>query len=285
MRRLYIFTLIVASTLMMSSCTGKNIYIQLYSVRDAIGADFSGTIAKVAEAGYTGVEAASYNDGQFYGMSPEEFKGAIEGVGMKVLSSHTTRPLETNIEETNWDDVRAWWDVAIDAHKRAGMKYIVTPWMKTPQTLKELKQYCDYYNQIGEKCNAAGLKFGYHNHAFEYNEIEGELMYDFMLQNTDPDKVFFQMDVYWTTQGGHSPMEYFNKYPNRFELLHIKDEKELGGDDGVMNFDELFQNLDKSGVKHLIVEVEKYNFDPLESIKMSIDYLVENKHVKANYSK
>lgn len=80
-------------------------------------------------------------------------------------------------------------------------------------------------------------------------------------------------------------MEYFNKYPNRFELLHIKDEKELGGDDGVMNFDELFQNLDKSGVKHLIVEVEKYNFDPLESIKMSIDYLLENKHVKANYSK
>ena len=285
MRRLYIFTLIVASTLMMSSCTGKNIDIQLYSVRDAIGADFSGTIAKVADAGYTGVEAASYKDGMFYGMTPEEFKSAIEGVGMKVLSSHAARPLEADIDSTNWDNVWAWWDTAIDAHKRAGMKYIVTPWMKTPQTLKELKQYCDYYNQIGEKCNAAGLKFGYHNHAFEYNEIEGELMYDFMLQNTDPDKVFFQMDVYWTTQGGHSPMKYFNKYPNRFELLHIKDEKELGGDDSVMNFDELFQNLDKSGVKHLIVEVEKYNFDPLESIKMSIDYLLENKHVKANYSK
>lgn len=301
MRKLYLFTLILGSALLFSSCTqpkenkettsdtssvaNKNIYIQLYSVREAIGADFTGTITKVAEAGYKGVEAANYNDGQFYGMSPEDFKTAIEGVGMEVLSSHTTRPLEADIEKTNWEDVWAWWDVAIDAHKRAGMKYIVAPWMPTPETLKDLKQYCDYYNQVGEKCNAAGLSFGYHNHAFEYEEIEGEIMYDFMLQNTDADKVFFEMDVYWTTQGGHNPVEYYNKYPNRFQLLHIKDEKELGGSDSVMDFDALFQNTDNSGAKYLIVEVEKYNFDPLESVKMSIDYLLNNENVKANYSK
>ena len=298
MRKLYLFTLILGVAVLFSSCTqpttkdeattdaaAKNIYIQLYSVRDAIGADFNGTIAKVAEAGYTGVEAANYNEGMFYGMSPEDFKAAIEGVGMEVLSSHTTRPLEAEIDKTNWEDVWAWWDTAIDAHKRAGMKYIVAPWMPTPTTLKDLKQYCDYYNQVGEKCNAAGLRFGYHNHAFEFTEIEGELMYDFMLQNTDADKVFFEMDVYWTTQGGHAPMEYFNKYPNRFELLHIKDEKELGGSDSVMDFDNLFQNIDNAGVKYLIVEVEKYNFDPLESVKMSIDYLLENENVKADYSK
>ena len=296
MRKLYLFTLLIGSVLL-SSCTqpkekeetssdvGKNIYIQLYSVRDAIGVDFSGTIAQVAESGYTGVEAASYNDGQFYGMSPEEFKSAIEGVGMEVLSSHTTRPLETNIEETDWEAVWDWWDVAIDAHKRAGMKYIVAPWMPTPETLEDLKQYCDYYNQVGEKCKAAGLGFGYHNHAFEFEEIEGEIMYDYMLENTDPDKVFFQMDVYWTTQGGFTPVEYFNRYPNRFKLLHIKDEKELGGDDSVMDFDTIFQNIDNSGAEYLIVEVEKYNFDPLESVKMSLDYLLENENVKADYSK
>ncbi len=301
MRKLYLFTLILGSVLLFTSCTqpkenkesasdissvaSKNIYIQLYSVRDAIGADFSGTIAKVAEAGYKGVEAANYNDGQFYGMSPEDFRNAIEEVGMEVLSSHTARPLEANIDDTDWADVWNWWDVAIDAHKKAGMKYIVTPWMPTPETLKDLKQYCDYYNKIGEKCNAAGLSFGYHNHAFEYEEIEGELMYDYMIENTDADKVFFQMDVYWTTQGGFSPVDYFNKYPNRFKLLHIKDEKELGGDDSVMDFDELFQNIDKSGAEYLIVEVEKYNFDPLESVKMSIDYLLGNEYVKADYSK
>lgn len=299
MKKTVITTLMVVSTLLFLSCgqskqdnnkadeakVSKDLYIQLYSVRDDIKSDFKGTITKVAEAGYKGVEAADYNNGKFYGLTPEEFKSEIEAIGMEVLSSHTGRPLEGIIEETNWDEVWAWWDTAIDAHKRAGMKFIVTPWMPTPTTLEELSQYCDYYNQIGEKCNAAGIKFGYHNHNFEYKEIEDQIMYDYMLENTDPDKVFFQMDVYWTKQGGYDPVEYFNNYPNRFKLLHIKDEKELGGSDSVMDFDILFKNIDQSGVEYLIVEVEHYNFEPLESIKMSIDYLLNNENVKAKYSK
>lgn len=299
MKKTVITTLIIVSTLFFLSCgqskqdnnkadeakVSKDLYIQLYSVRDDIKSDFKGTITKVAEAGYKGVEAADYNNGKFYGLTPEEFKSEIEAVGMEVLSSHTGRPLEGIIENTNWDEVWAWWDAAIDAHKRAGMKFIVTPWMPTPTTLEELSQYCDYYNQIGEKCNAAGIKFGYHNHNFEYKEIEDQIMYDYMLENTDPDKVFFQMDVYWTKQGGYDPVEYFNNYPNRFKLLHIKDEKELGGSDSVMDFDNLFKNIDQSGVEYLIVEVEHYNFEPLESIKMSIDYLLNNENVKAKYSK
>ena len=300
MRKIKLFLLILGSLLFFTSCTQakgnkgattdkakfeKNIYIQLYSVREDIKADFKTTIAKVAEAKYKGVEAANYNDGKFYGMTPEEFKDEIESVGMEVLSSHTGKRLEEDIDKTNWDEVWAWWDVAIDAHKRAGMKFIVTPSMPTPATLKGLKQYCDYYNQIGEKCNAAGLGFGYHNHAYEYKEIEGQIMYDYMIENTDPEKVFFEMDVYWTTKGEHNPVDYFNKYPNRFKLLHIKDEKEIGGDDGFMDFDNLFQNIDNSGVKYLIVEVEKYNLQPLESVKQSIDYLLNNENVKADYSK
>ena len=299
MKKTVITTLIIVSTLFFLSCgqskqdnnkadeakVSKDLYIQLYSVRDDIKSDFKGTITKVAEAGYKGVEAADYNNGKFYGLTPEEFKSEIEAVGMEVLSSHTGRPLEGISENTNWDEVWAWWDAAIDAHKRAGMKFIVTPWMPTPTTLEELSQYCDYYNQIGEKCNAAGIKFGYHNHNFEYKEIEDQIMYDYMLENTDPDKVFFQMDVYWTKQGGYDPVEYFNNYPNRFKLLHIKDEKELGGSDSVMDFDNLFKNIDQSGVEYLIVEVEHYNFEPLESIKMSIDYLLNNENVKAKYSK
>lgn len=299
MKKTVITTLMIVSTLLFLSCgqskqdnnkadetkVSKDLYIQLYSVRDDIKSDFKGTITKIAEAGYKGVEAADYNNGKFYGLSPEEFKSEIEAVGMEVLSSHTGRPLEGIIENTNWDEVWAWWDAAIDAHKRAGMKFIVTPWMPTPTSLEELSQYCDYYNQIGEKCNAAGIKFGYHNHNFEYKEIEDRIMYDYMLENTDPDKVFFQMDVYWTKQGGYDPVEYFNNYPNRFKLLHIKDEKELGGSDSVMDFDNIFKNIDQSGVEYLIVEVEHYNFEPLESIKMSIDYLLNNENVEVKYSK
>ena len=261
----------------------KNVYIQLYSVRDDIQKDFKATIAAVAQAGYTGIEAAGYDNGKFYGLTPAEFKNAINAAGMQVLSSHAGASLAENVKETNWDEVWKWWDTAIAAHKAAGMKYIVKPWMPAPKTLADLKAYCDYYNQVGEKCNAAGLRFGYHNHDFEFAKIEGETMYDYMLKNTDPAKVFFQMDVYWTVMGKKGPVDYFNEYPGRFEILHIKDNKELG-QSGMVGFDAIFNNADKAGAKYMVVEVEKYNFEPLKSIKMSYDYLNRNAFFKIDYS-
>ncbi len=260
----------------------KDIYLQLYSVRDDISANYQATIDSVAKMGYTGVEAAGYNDGQFYGMSPADFKKSIEDAGMEVLSSHTGRPLADNPGETNWDETWAWWATAIQAHKDAGMKYIVTPWMPTPKTLADLKAYCDYYNQIGEKCNAAGMRYGYHNHNFEFTEIEGELMYDYMLKNTDPSKVFFQMDVYWVVEGGKDPVDYFNTYPDRFEHLHIKDETELGRS-GKVNFENIFNNINKSGAKYLIVEVERYTGTPFEGVKESYNYLNDAAFVEDSY--
>ncbi|MDR1368905.1 MAG: sugar phosphate isomerase/epimerase [Dysgonamonadaceae bacterium] len=276
----------------------KDIGIQLYSVRGDIQGDFSGfpaTIKAVGELGYTTIEAANYGGGKFYGMTPEEFKKAIEDAGMSVLSSHTGKSLEsTDPEKIKWDDVWAWWDQCIAAHKAAGMKYIVTPSMPTPETLEGLKVYCDYYNRIGEKCLAQGMKFGYHNHAYELEKkydlkVEGEekpqkiSMYDYMLKNTNPNFVFFQMDVYWVVRGGESPVDYFGKYPGRFEVLHIKDNKELG-QSGMVGFDAIFNNIDKSGVKYLVVEVEKYNFTPIESIKRSLDYLLVCPLVKKSYA-
>lgn len=294
-KRSYLFTtLLLTSLLLLTGCTqgqqtettqeGKDLYIQLYSVRDDIRADYEGTIAAVAEMGYTGVEAAGYNDGQFYGMSPADFKKSIEDAGMEVLSSHTARPLADNPAETNWDEVWAWWDAAIQAHKDAGMKYIVAPWMPTPTTLADLQQYCDYYNQIGERCNAAGMRFGYHNHSFEFTKIEGEVMYDYLIENTDADKVFFQMDVYWVVEGGHDPVDYFNRYPGRFEQLHIKDETEIGRS-GMVDFESIFNNIESSGAKYMIVEVERYTGTPFEGVQESYDYLNNASFVKDSYSK
>lgn len=260
----------------------KDIYLQLYSVRDDIKANYQATIDTVANTGFTGVEAAGYNDGQFYGMAPADFKKSIEDAGLEVLSSHAGRPLAENTKDTNWDEVWKWWDTAIQAHKDAGMKYLVVAWIPTPKTLVDLKAYCDYFNQVGEKCNAAGIRFGYHNHNFEFTEIEGEVMYDYMLKNTDPAKVFFQMDVYWVVRGGQSPVEYFNAYPGRFEILHIKDNKELG-QSGMVGFDAIFKNIDKSGAKYLVVEVEKYTGTPFEGIKESYNYLANADYVKASY--
>jgi len=252
--------------------TEKKIALQLYSVRDTIKKDFKGTIAALAEMGFTDLEAADYSDGKFYGLTPEEFKAELETVGLNALSSHTTHRLAENIDQTNWKEIWSWWDTCIAAHKAAGMKYLVAPGMPVPKTLADLKAYCDYYNQIGEKCNQAGLSFGYHNHAWEFQQVEGETIYDFMLKNTDPEKVFFQMDVYWTVMGQKSPVEYFNNYPGRFILLHIKDQKELG-QSGMVGFDAIYRNIKTAGAIYSIIEVEKYNYEPLESVRKSLEYL------------
>ena len=285
-RNIFLVLALFLSVLVMAGGKTKNkeIYLQLYSVRDDIKKDFKGTIANVAKMGYTGIEAAGYANGQFYSLSPEDFKNEIESTGMKVLSSHLNKRLNDDVTTTDWDEVWQWWDVAIDAHKRAGMKYVIVPSMPRLKTLADLKVYCDYYNKIGEKCNQAGMRFGYHNHDFEFVKVEDQLMYDFMLKNTDPQKVFFQMDVYWVVKGGYSPVDYFHNYPGRFEVLHIKDNKELG-QSGMVGFDAIFSNTEKAGAKYLVVEVEKYNFKPLESVKMSFDYLQKHPLVKKSYSK
>lgn len=284
----HIFLLIIillGDIFLFTACNSKrkDIYIQLYSVRDDIKADYLSTIAEVAEIGYTGVEAAGYADGKFYGLSPVDFKKSIEDEQMVILSSHTTRALADSLATTDWDEVWAWWNTAIQSHKEAGIRYIVAPWMRAPETLADLQVYCDYYNQIGERCNEAGIRFGYHNHSFEFNEVEGVLMYDYMLKNTDPTKVFFQMDVYWVVEGGKDPVDYFNNYPGRFEILHIKDELELGKS-GKVDFEKIYNNVEKSGAKYMIVEVERYTGTPLEGVKESYEFLNDAPYVKTKYS-
>jgi sugar phosphate isomerase/epimerase len=262
----------------------KDIALQLYSLREDFKNNFDAAIRKVGEAGYTAVEAADYGDGKFYGKTPAEFKAAVEAAGMKVLSSHTAKQLsEQELRTKDFTAPLAWWDEAIEAHRAAGMKYIVAPWMEVPKTLADLQTYCDYYNAIGKKCKEKGLSFGYHNHAHEYTKIEGTVMYDYMLEHTSPEWVFFQMDVYWTVMGQQSPVDYFRKYPGRFTLLHIKDHKELG-QSGMVGFDAIFKNTGAAGTKFLIVEVEQYNYAPEESIKISLDYLLDCPLVKDSYT-
>lgn len=264
--------------------TKKDLTLQLYSVRDDIGKDYAGTIKKVGEMGFTSVEAAGYGDGKFYGKAPQEFKADVEKAGMTVLSSHTARQLtEKELKTKDLSESLKWWDECIDAHKAAGATYIVAPWMEVPKTLKDLQTYCEYFNEIGKRCKEKGISFGYHNHAHEFTKIEDQVMYDYMLQNTNPEYVFFQMDVYWVVRGGVSPVDYFNKYPGRFTLLHLKDNKELG-QSGMVGFDAIFNNTDAAGVKHLVVEVEKYSFEPFESVKRSLEYLLNNPLVKASYN-
>jgi sugar phosphate isomerase/epimerase len=246
--------------------------IQLYSVRDAMSADPAGTLEALGKMEYRFIEAAGYSDGKFYGIEPEEFRKLVESAGMVFLSSHTGRDLP---DESNLDETMTWWDECIEAHAAAGVKYLVQPWMGQSgyENLEGLKSFCDYFNAIGEKCRAKGITFGYHNHDGEFGELEGEVIYDFMLRNTDPDKVMFQMDVYWAYAANSDAVVWFAKYPGRFELWHVKDEEELGRS-GKIDFERLYEYADKAGLKYSVVEVEKYNYEPLESVRLSLEYLL-----------
>jgi sugar phosphate isomerase/epimerase len=237
-----------------------------------------GAIAKVAKMGYTFVEPAGYSDGKFYGMEPSAFKALCESNKLGILSSHTGQALP---DSANWYKVMAWWDECIAAHAALGVKFIVQPFMgrEAYQSLDTLKRYCDYFNLIGEKCNAKGIRFGYHNHDKEFStKLEGQTIYDYMLTNTDPAKVMFEMDLYWTVVGGANPVDYFNKYPGRFELWHIKDKKEIGAS-GMMDFPAIWAAAAKSGMKYGVVEVEEYSFDQFTSCKMSYDFLNNAEYV------
>lgn len=287
------------SAIMVAACGNKaqepvkkDIGLQLYSIRSVIGnpelyaANHEEAFKLLASWGYTAVEAASYNDGKLYGVEPEQYKADLEAAGLKSLSSHIMRNLSPEELETgNFDESMKWWDQAIAAHKAAGCKYIVAPSFRIPETLEGLKTYCDYFNAIGKKCAENGILFGYHNHSHEFNKIEDKVIYDFMLENTDPQYVFFQMDVYWACMGRVYPVEYFRKYPGRFTLLHIKDHLELG-ESGMVGFDAIFNNAETAGMQDFIVELEGYtNGDWKESIKMCADYLLKSDFVKETYAK
>jgi sugar phosphate isomerase/epimerase len=296
-------TIIMAacSVFMLASCCcadecrpqKKEMCIQLYSARDLIGnaekyaQNHEAVLKALAEMGYTSVETANYSDGKFYGVSPEQFKADVEAAGMKVLSAHSNYKLsKEEIAAADLSKALAWWDVAIPAHKAAGMEYIVIPSVgRRPETLQGVQVLCDYFNAVGQKCKDAGMKFGYHNHAYEMEKVEDKIMIEYLIENTDPSLVFFQVDVYWAAYGHYSPADLFNKYPGRFALLHIKDKKEIG-QSGMVGFDAVFGNAEVAGMQNFVVEVEGCrNEAALEGIRVSAEYLLNAPFVKASYGK
>ena len=275
-----------------TSAKKKDIAFQMYSVRTLIGdagkfAENGDRVLKeLADYGYTAIEAANYGDGKLYGLSPEDFKAKIEAACLKVLSSHTGRNLNCEeLKTRDFSNALKWWDECISAHKRAGFKYIVIPSIGIPKTLKDAQTICDFFNEIGRRAKAEGIGVGFHNHTAEFQKIEGKVFFDYILENTNPEYFFLQMDVYWATRAGASPVEYFKKYPKRFRLLHIKDYAEIG-QSGMVGFDAIFNNAEKAGLEHLIVEME-HATEPgiMAGMKVSANYLSNAKFVKGTYAK
>jgi len=286
MNRIFAFA---AAALVLASCCckeqpkgyGDNFGVELYSVRSLIGnpekyAENGATVLKqLAEMGYKSVEPACYGEGKLYGVSGEQFKADCEAAGLTVLSSHVGHRIsDEEMASGDFSASLAWWDECIACHKAAGVKYLVMPSMPKHPSLAELQIYCDYYNAIGKKCAENGIKFGYHSHSFEFEKVEDQVMYDYLLQHTDPELVFFQMDVYWAVIGKVSPVEYFQKYPGRFTVLHIKDHYEVG-QSGMVGFDAIFRNVGLAGTQDYVVEMEGSSVnDIMETCRISINYLL-----------
>ena len=290
-----IFALCAVLALASSCCSQpkevkKDIGIQLYSVRELIGndekyaANHEEVFAKLAEMGYTYVEACWYNNRKFFGLTPEEFKADLDKAGLRAMSTHTMQNLtDEEVEAKDFSAHMDWWKDCIEDHKALGCKYIVAPSFHVPATVEGLQVYCDYFNAIGKLCAEQGMQFGYHNHSHEFKKVEDEVVYDYLLQHTDPAYVFFEMDVYWTVMAQQQPVEYFKKYPGRFTMLHIKDWREVG-QSGMVGFDAIFGNAEVAGMKNYIVEMEGSSLgDIMETCRVSADYLKAADFVKPCY--
>jgi len=249
----------------------KNIGIQLVSVHQKMLIAPVETLKELGRMGYSYVETFVYDNGTFYGMSPTEFRKVVEAQGMKFLGSMTFHDLPT---ADSWESSMEWWSKCIDDHLAAGVEYLTTSnnQLKSVKTKAELQRYCDYYNAVGKLCKEKGLTFAFHNHADEFGIIEGTWIYDYFLENTDPEYVYFQADIYWMVVGGVKPVDYFQKYPNRFLSWHIKDYKELGAS-GKIDWKEIFHHPDFEVPKYKVAEVEDYSYPPLFSVQMAWEYL------------
>ena len=253
----------------------KEIGIQLYSVGGDMAENAAATLKKLSEMGYSTVETAAYGDGKFYGLAPAEFRKMAEDVGIRVTGAH----LGMGLDRDNLQGCLDWWKQACDAQAAVGGKYIVLPGFSVGPTLAELQEYCDYFNKIGEIANAAGLRYGYHNHSHEFGKIEGRVIEDYLIENTDPDKVMFELDVFWATKGGVNPSAYITKYAGRFPLLHIKDDDIIGASETI-DFKSIFEAAYKQGLEAYYVEIEANALPPMVCAQKSADYLETSKFVK-----
>ncbi len=267
-------SLLAGGALMLSSSSvfaaGKkqDIGLQLYSLRDIINQDPKGVLKKVADFGYTSVETYGYNDGNIFGMPFAEFGTYTKSIGLKVISGHYGIDLAKSDK----------WEKAVTDAKAIGQKYMIVPYLTESQrgtTIESIKQICADLNKAGAICKKHGIRFGYHNHAFEFDKVEGEVIIDLMLKELNPKLVTFELDLYWVYNAGYDPIKYFEKYPGRFEMWHVKDmdkaDRNRNADvgTGTIDFKALFAQAKKSGLKYFFVEQETYPESSIKSIEAS----------------
>ena len=261
---------------LLTAKTNRQYGLQLFAFREQLPKEVNSIISKIAKAGYKQVEPFGYSKANgFWGLTASEFKKLLDDNGLTAPSGHYS--LDSFLSSGDTAQI----EEVIEAAKILGQKYIVLPYLT-----EQYRNCSDAMNSVVNKINIAadkvqqaGLKMAYHNHDFEFKNIDGQRLFDLLLNNTNAEQLDFEMDIYWVVRSGEDPLKWLNAHPNRFRLIHIKDmEKanpasntEIGS--GSIDYKTILKKARSAGVKYYIVEQENFKIDQFLSIEKSIDYL------------
>ena len=244
--------------------------LQLYTLRDEMSHDFIGTLKKVADIGYQRVEFAGYGD-----IPAKEMKMVLDDLGLKAISSHVGLPFQ------NRELLLSTLAFHIEYNKEIGSEYVVLPWAPFEQLSKtaEFTSVLEDIRAAAEECKRQGMGFVYHNHAFEFNKVEDKMIYETIFDSIGTDLLQAELDLYWVKKAGLDPKSFLCKYKGRVPIIHIKDMTaddrgfftELGR--GIINYPAIFEIAADMGVRYMLVEQDQCERPPLESIRVSYDYL------------
>ncbi|WP_276391396.1 sugar phosphate isomerase/epimerase family protein [Eudoraea chungangensis] len=257
-------SLLLPSVVKASPLIGK-MGVQLYSFRKEMLKNPAETLKQIASLGITEIETARSQKGHYYGLQPEKMKQVCEDLGMNLKSGHV-----------HLDDS---WEKTMNEAVRSGQEYLICSSLPSKgQTVENYKKVAEAFNKAGEACKSLGLKFGYHNHDYEFDSDGDKVLYNILLENTDADLVHMELDLGWVITAGKNPLDYFKNYPGRFPLWHLKDmnlskkeSTEFGK--GGLDIKAMLANKKSSGVRHIFIEQEEYASTPLESMRYNMNYL------------
>jgi len=246
--------------------------VQLFSVRTIINENPKKVMTELAEMGYKQFESFSGAKGFLWGMEPAEAKSFLDSIGVKMISTHFNyMGIKDKPDELKKN---------IEMAEKAGLSYLLCPYIGAQKTWDDWKRVADQLNQVGQEVSKAGLKFGYHNHDYSFKPLEGKLPQEYLLANTDPKNVVFELDLCWIDVAGADTESHLKKYGQRYELCHIKDYRKENGkpvqDDlgkGMVDFKKTIRMALDSGIKHYIVEQEQYPVSPLVSLQNDAAYM------------
>lgn len=269
----------MTNNLFASEFKSRSLAVQLFSVREHVAKNLEGTLEKLAGIGYNEIEIYGYN-GTFFGKTPKEFKQILNNTGMKVSSSHHTTGFVIKGKGT----LRENWEHSVQDLKFIGAQYMGCSYLFEPERTKEIYTALpDLLNKSGEICKKSGIQFLYHNHDFEFDKFNDTIVYDYILDNVSPDLCKMELDLYWITKAKKDPIAYFNRYPGRFPVWHVKDLEANTGDitevgHGIIDFDKIFAARKEAGLKKWYVEQDTTKGEIFKSLKASHDYLTKKKY-------